>query len=179
MKVPHGGSVELSSRLCALSWLAKAFSVLLLKLRNIQYQVLSTLGSAPLVTGLSQTHTEPSCTHFQGPCDWSVSLGRQMVQDHKHLLPLNSPFQAQSHRGAKSHHFTPWWLRSSKNQVEESPLPSLELRLSWQERPHRSYLLSPCLPHLQDFFCKHFCSPHLLAASSLSLVPPKSDFLWL
>lgn len=166
MKVPHGGSVELSSRLCALSWLAKAFSVLLLKLRNIQYQVLSTLGSAPLVTGLSQTHTEPSCTHFQGPCDWSVSLGRQMVQDHKHLLPLNSPFQAQSHRGAKSHHFTPWWLRSSKNQVEESPLPSLELRLFGRRGPTEAIFSLLVFPTSRIFFANTSAVPifwqHLL-----------------
>ncbi|XP_049979651.1 SWI/SNF-related matrix-associated actin-dependent regulator of chromatin subfamily D member 3 isoform X1 [Alexandromys fortis] len=50
----------------------------------------------------------PACAHRpraepQGPCECGVSLGWQMVQDHKRLLPLNSPFQAQSGRSAKSH----------------------------------------------------------------------------
>lgn len=59
MGMPHGGSVELSSRLCAL--LARqGFSGLLFETEK--FQVLSTIGPATLVPVLSHTHIEHSCT---------------------------------------------------------------------------------------------------------------------
>lgn len=58
MGLPHGGSVELSSRLCALLT-SQRFSGLLLKQK---FQVQSTIGPATLVPVLSHTHIEHSCT---------------------------------------------------------------------------------------------------------------------
>lgn len=147
--MPHGGSVELSSRLCVLSWPAKGFSALLLKLRIIQYQVLSTLGSATLVPVLSHTHIEHSCT-LPGSlwcAPWLADGPRPQASPSpafKQSLPSPEPQECQvppasfhDSSGAPGtkwrSHLSPSWSSGSLGRV--SP--------AWQERVLRSSLLFP------------------------------------